>query len=71
MIFSVNYFNMDEDSGSIDGERILDRMAAIPFEEEVIISCNSCNNNIATMAAMAAIGGCHETMAAAMVCRQP
>ena len=24
---------MDEDSGSIDGERILDRIAAITFEE--------------------------------------
>ena len=33
MIFSANYFNMDEDSGFIYGERILDRIAAIPFEE--------------------------------------
>ena len=26
-------FNMDEDSGSIDGERILDKIATITFEE--------------------------------------
>ena len=33
MIFSANYFGMDEDSGAVDGERILDRIAAIPFNE--------------------------------------
>ena len=33
MIFSANYFGMDEDAGTLDGERILDRVAAIPFTE--------------------------------------
>ena len=33
MIFSAKYFNLDEDSGSIDGDRILERISAIPFEE--------------------------------------
>ena len=33
MIFSANYFGMDEDAGALDGERILDRIAAIPFGE--------------------------------------
>ena len=30
LIFSANYFGMNE---AIDGERVLDRIAAIPFEE--------------------------------------
>ena len=33
MIFSANYFGMDEDAGTLDCERILDRVAAIPFVE--------------------------------------
>ena len=32
-IFSANYFGMDEDKGLVDGEKILDRIAAIPFQE--------------------------------------
>ena len=33
MIFSANYFGMDEDTAAVDGERILDRIAVIPFDE--------------------------------------
>ena len=33
MIFSAKYFNLDKDSGSIGGDRILERISAIPFEE--------------------------------------
>ena len=33
MIFSANYIGVGEDSGVLDGERILDRIAAIPFRE--------------------------------------
>ena len=33
LIFSANYIGMDEDSGTMDGERILDRISAIPFQE--------------------------------------
>lgn len=33
MIFNANYFGMDEDAGTLDCERILDRVAAIPFVE--------------------------------------
>ena len=33
IIFSANYFGVDENTGSEDGERILDRVAAIPFVE--------------------------------------
>ena len=32
MIFSAKYFNLDEDSGSIDGDRILERISAIPLK---------------------------------------
>ena len=33
IIFSANYFGMNEDAGNLDGERILDRVAVIPFQE--------------------------------------
>ena len=33
LIISANYFSMDEDVGTVDGERVLDRIAAIPFSE--------------------------------------
>ena len=33
MIFSANYFGMDEDKGGVEGERILDRIAVVPFDE--------------------------------------
>ena len=33
IIFSANCFGVDEDKGADDGERILDRVAAIPFVE--------------------------------------
>ena len=33
MIFSANYIGFDEDTGDLDGERILDRIAVIPFAE--------------------------------------
>ena len=41
IIFSANYFGVDEDKGADDGERILDRVAAIPFVEwEEIFTTN-------------------------------
>ena len=40
MIFSANYFGMDEDSAAVDGERILDRIAVIPFDEWGEMSAN-------------------------------
>ena len=40
MIFSANYFGMDEDKGTVDGERTLDRIAAVPFGEWTDMSVN-------------------------------
>ena len=40
MIFSANYFGMDEDKGTVDGERTLDRISAVPFAEWSDMSVN-------------------------------
>ena len=39
-MFSANYFGMDEDKGTVDGERTLDRIAAVPFGEWSDMSVN-------------------------------
>ena len=40
MIFSANYFGMDEDKGTVDGEKTLDRIAVVPFGEWSDMSVN-------------------------------